>query len=148
MSHEDMCVHKIKARGGFCVQMQTRLRTGWAPKSVLTALRSYGSREPMKNGNKVWITRDTLNDIVSQHRKRVKCVFDKTIHALDPKAYQESLPQPWLMTLVSIYGLGFQLLLLGCALIWAPTTWILPGIVAFTVFMPLFITLRKYTQNS
>lgn len=75
-------------------------------------------------------------------------VFDKTIHALDPKAYQESLPQPWLMTLVSIYGLGFQLLLLGCALIWMPTAWILPGIVAFSMFIPLFISLRKYTQNT
>ncbi len=74
-------------------------------------------------------------------------VFDKTIHALDPKAYQEALPQPWLMTLVSVYGLGFQLLLLGCSLIWLPTSWILPGIVVFNLFIPLFITLRKYTQN-
>jgi hypothetical protein len=74
-------------------------------------------------------------------------VFDKTIHTLDPKAYQETLPQPWLMTLVSVYGLGFQLLLMGCALIWMPTAWILPGIVAFSIFIPLFISLRKYTQN-
>jgi uncharacterized membrane protein len=48
--------------------------------------------------------------------------------------------------LVSIYGLGFQLLLLGLALIWLPTSWILPGIVALNVFLPLFIIIRKRSQ--
>ena len=47
-------------------------------------------------------------------------LFDRIVHALDPQAYQSALPQRWLMTLVSIYGLGFQLLLLGLALIWLP----------------------------
>lgn len=70
-------------------------------------------------------------------------LFDRIVHALDPQAYQSALPQRWLMTLVSIYGLGFQLLLLGLALIWLPPSWILPGIVALNVFMPLFIMLRR-----
>lgn len=70
-------------------------------------------------------------------------LFDRIVHALDPQAYQSALPQRWLMTLVSIYGLGFQLLLLGLALIWLPISWILPGIVALNVFLPLFIILRR-----
>ena len=74
-------------------------------------------------------------------------LFDRVVHALDPQAYQEALPQRWLMTLVSIYGLGFQLLLLGLALIWLPYQWILPGIVALNVFLPLFILLRKFTPT-
>lgn len=75
-------------------------------------------------------------------------LFDRIVHALDPQAYQSSLPQPWLMTLVSIYGLGFQLLLLGIALIWLPPSWILPGIVALNVFLPLFIMLRRIASNT
>jgi len=75
-------------------------------------------------------------------------LFDRIVHALDPHAYQSALPQRWLMTLVSIYGLGFQLLLLGIALIWMPNSWILPGIVGLNIFLPLFILLRKFSANS
>jgi hypothetical protein len=74
-------------------------------------------------------------------------LFDRIIHALDPRAYQEALPHPYLMTLVSIYGLGFQLLALGLALIWVPIAYILPGIVLFTLLLPLIIVLRKFTPN-
>jgi len=62
---------------------------------------------------------------------------------LDPKAYQDQTIKPWLMAFVSIYGLGFQLLLLGIALIWLPIDWILPGFVFYTLFMPIMILLRR-----
>jgi hypothetical protein len=70
-------------------------------------------------------------------------VFDRIIHLLDPKAYQDQTIKPWLMAFVSIYGLGFQLLLLGIALIWLPIDWILPGFVFYTLFMPIMILLRR-----
>ncbi len=47
------------------------------------------------------------------------------------------------MTLVSVYGLGFQLLALGLALVWLPINYILPGIVLLTILMPLIIAIRK-----
>lgn len=70
-------------------------------------------------------------------------VFDRIIHLVDAKAYQDKTTKPWLMALVSIYGLGFQLLLLGIGLVWLPSDWILPGFVAYTVFMPVMILLRR-----
>jgi len=71
-------------------------------------------------------------------------VFDRIIHVLDRNAYQGNLPKPWLMSLVSIYGLGFQLALIGGCLIVLPTGYILPAIVGYSIFIPLFILLRKW----
>lgn len=72
-------------------------------------------------------------------------LFDRIVHFLDPNAYQGQLPKPWLMTLVSLYGLGFQLALIGLGLLLLPINWILPGLVLFTILLPLFIILRKYS---
>lgn len=70
-------------------------------------------------------------------------LFDRIIHQLDPAAYKEALPHHYLMTLVSVYGLGFQLLALGLALVWLPLNYILPGIVLLTTLLPLIIAIRR-----
>lgn len=70
-------------------------------------------------------------------------IFDRIIHLLDPAAYHGKLPKPWLMTMVSVYGLGFQLAILGIGLILLPVNYILPGFILLTSFLPIFIWLRK-----
>ena len=40
-------------------------------------------------------------------------VFDRIIHFLDQDAYKANTFPNWFMTLVSVYGLGFQLLIIA-----------------------------------
>jgi phosphatidylglycerophosphate synthase len=40
-------------------------------------------------------------------------IFDKTIHFFDPKAYQSKNFPNWFMSCLSLYGLGFQLLIIA-----------------------------------
>lgn len=70
-------------------------------------------------------------------------LFDRIIHFMDPKAHQDKTIKPWLMSLVSLYGLGFQLALLGIGLLLLPVNYILPGFVILTLLLPIFIWLRK-----
>ena len=70
-------------------------------------------------------------------------LFDRIIHFMDPKAHQDKTITPWLMSLVSLYGLGFQLALLGIGLLLLPVNYILPGFVILTLLLPIFIWLRK-----
>lgn len=69
--------------------------------------------------------------------------FDKIIHILDHDAYKVKTFPNWFMTLVSVYGLGFQLLLIAIML---PIGWIdliVPFFIAFTVLIFVFIGIRK-----
>lgn len=69
--------------------------------------------------------------------------FDKIIHTLDSNAYKAKTFPNWFMTLVSLYGLGFQLLLIAVLL---PLGWIemiVPFFIAYSVFIFVLIGIRK-----
>lgn len=70
-------------------------------------------------------------------------VFDKIIHILDSDAYKVKTFPNWFMTFVSIYGLGFQLLIIAVML---PLNWIayiVPFFVFYTLFVFVLIGIRK-----
>jgi hypothetical protein len=70
-------------------------------------------------------------------------LFDKIIHALDSDAYKVKTFPNWFMTFLSIYGLGFQLLIIAVML---PLNWIeyiAPFFIAFTLFIFILIGIRK-----
>jgi phosphatidylglycerophosphate synthase len=70
-------------------------------------------------------------------------VFDKIIHTLDSDAYKVKSFPKWFMTLVSLYGLGFQLLLIAVLL---PLGWIemiVPFFIAYSVLIIVLIGIRK-----
>lgn len=69
-------------------------------------------------------------------------IFDKIIYRLDPKAANQEYFPTWFMTLVSTFGLGFQLLIIGALLVLNLPTFILPFFMAYTVFIVVFIGLR------
>ncbi|MBK9254071.1 MAG: CDP-alcohol phosphatidyltransferase family protein [Saprospiraceae bacterium] len=70
-------------------------------------------------------------------------VFDNTIHSLDNNAYKvKSLPN-WFMSLVSIYGLGFQLLIIAFMLPMGLKEYIIPFFIGYNVLIPIFIFIRK-----
>ena len=69
--------------------------------------------------------------------------FDKIIHTLDSNAYKAKTFPNWFMTLVSLYGLGFQLLLIAVLL---PLGWIemiIPFFIAYSVLIFVLIGIRK-----
>lgn len=69
--------------------------------------------------------------------------FDKLIYWLDRNAYNAKPFPKWFMTAVSIYGLGFQLLIIAVMLAANLIDLILPFLLAFSIFIPIFIGIRK-----
>ena len=70
-------------------------------------------------------------------------VFDKIIHTLDSDAYKVKTFPNWFMTLLSIYGLGFQLLIIAIML---PMNWIeyiIPFFIVYTLLIFVLIGIRK-----
>jgi phosphatidylglycerophosphate synthase len=70
-------------------------------------------------------------------------VFDKTIHILDRQAAKIPFFPNWFMTMISFYGLGFQLLLMAILLALDLTNYILPFFVLYSVFIFIFIGIRR-----
>jgi len=70
-------------------------------------------------------------------------LFDTIIHYLDKEAYKTKTFPSWFMTLVSLYGLGFQLLLIAILL---PLGWIemiAPFFIGYSVLIFVLIGIRK-----
>lgn len=70
-------------------------------------------------------------------------VFDKIIHKLDGNAIHSKNIPNWFMTLVSTFGLGFQLLLIGALLALGFKEFIIPFFIGFSSFILVFIAIRR-----
>ena len=70
-------------------------------------------------------------------------VFDKIIHALDKDAYKVKTFPNWFMTLLSLYGLGFQLLIIAIMLPLGWIEFIVPFFIAYTLLIFGLIGIRK-----
>jgi phosphatidylglycerophosphate synthase len=70
--------------------------------------------------------------------------FDKTIYALDSNADKGKVLPNWLMTSVSTFGLGFQILIIAVLLVVGLKAFILPFFFAYTIMVFVFIGIRKY----
>ncbi|MAW96166.1 MULTISPECIES: CDP-alcohol phosphatidyltransferase family protein [unclassified Leeuwenhoekiella] len=73
--------------------------------------------------------------------------FDKIIYRLDPNAVKIDHLPGWFMTLVSVFGLGFQLLLISILLATGLEDFIIPVLLGMTVLIPVFIGLRKVIKS-
>jgi phosphatidylserine synthase len=69
--------------------------------------------------------------------------FDKVIHFLDQDAYKVKTFPNWFMTLLSIYGLGFQLLIIAIMLPMDLIEFIVPFFIVYTLFIFVIIGIRK-----
>ncbi len=69
--------------------------------------------------------------------------FDKTIYALDKRAATGKIFPNWLMSCISTFGLGFQLLLIGIFLVLGLKELILPFFLTYTLMVFVFIGIRK-----
>lgn len=70
-------------------------------------------------------------------------IFDKVIHFLDQDAYKVKTFPNWFMTLLSIYGLGFQLLIIAIMLPMDLIEFIVPFFIVYTLFIFVIIGIRK-----
>lgn len=70
-------------------------------------------------------------------------VFDKTIYLLDRNAVKSSWFPNWFMTIVSLLGLGSQLLIMSIFLILELREFIIPFFIGYTAMILLVITIRK-----
>ncbi len=70
-------------------------------------------------------------------------IFDKIIHFLDPEAYKVKTFPNWFMTLLSVYGLGFQLLIIAVMLPIGLIEFIIPFFIIFTFLILVLIVIRK-----
>lgn len=75
-------------------------------------------------------------------------VFDKIIHLIDPKAYLVKSFPNWFMTFVSIYGLGFQLLIIAALLAFGFINYIAWFLICFSVFIFVLVFIRKIKFKS
>ena len=73
--------------------------------------------------------------------------FDKIIYHLDKNAC-ESPPFPkWFMTLVSMYGLGFQLLCMSFMLIFNLQDYVIPFFIIYSILIVVFVGIRRKFLN-
>jgi len=75
-------------------------------------------------------------------------VFDKTIYALDASASNCAPFPKWFMSMVSIFGLGFQLLIMSFLLMINQVEYIIPFFIGYSVFILVFIAIRKVLFKS
>ncbi|MNX31181.1 CDP-alcohol phosphatidyltransferase [compost metagenome] len=69
--------------------------------------------------------------------------FDKIIHTLDREAYKVKTFPHWFMTFLSIYGLGFQLLIIAIMLPLNLIEYIVPFFILYSFFIFVLIGIRK-----
>jgi hypothetical protein len=70
-------------------------------------------------------------------------LFDKIIHLMDKEAYKVKTFPNWFMTFLSVYGLGFQLLIIAVLLPMGLIEYIIPFFIIFTLLIFVLIGIRK-----
>jgi phosphatidylglycerophosphate synthase len=71
-------------------------------------------------------------------------VFDYLIYKLDASAKDARNFPNWFMTVVSLYGLGFQLLMIGVLLVLGLKSVLLPIVIGYSIGIPILIMVRKF----
>ena len=71
-------------------------------------------------------------------------LFDKIIHFLDAEAYKIKTFPNWFMTFLSLYGLGFQLLIIAFMLPLDLIEYIVPFFISYSFLLLILIGIRKY----
>ena len=69
--------------------------------------------------------------------------FDKAIYFLDQSAPKGKVLPKWLMTAISTFGLGFQLLIIAIMLVAGLKYYIIPFFISYSLMIIVFIGIRK-----
>jgi len=82
-------------------------------------------------------------DVLFHTYNTLYIVFDKIIYYLDPKAAENAHLPRWFMTLISSFGLGFQLLIMAVLMNAHAIHLIIPFFIFANFAIPLVILLRR-----
>ena len=82
-------------------------------------------------------------DILFTTYKIVYGAFDKSIYFLDKEAHKTKSFPNWFMTCLSVYGLGFQLLIITVMMATGFIDWIVPFFIAFSALLFVLVGIRK-----
>ncbi|MGB5434559.1 MAG: CDP-alcohol phosphatidyltransferase family protein [Maribacter sp.] len=74
-------------------------------------------------------------------------LFDKVIHYLDPNAITAQKLPKWFMTCVSLFGLGFQLLIIALMLVFDLAAYIIPFFIVYSLLIFVVIPTRKFINR-
>lgn len=69
--------------------------------------------------------------------------FDKTIYYMDKEAIKSKPFPRWFMTSISIFGLGFQLLIMSVLLVFRLDEFVIPFCIAYSFLIFFFIGIRR-----
>ncbi|MDA7501892.1 CDP-alcohol phosphatidyltransferase family protein [Chitinophagales bacterium] len=69
--------------------------------------------------------------------------FDKTIYLMDKKAINSKPFPKWFMTLLSSFGLGFQLLIMSIMLVLNLEQYVIPFFIFYSILILVFIGIRR-----
>jgi CDP-diacylglycerol---serine O-phosphatidyltransferase len=69
--------------------------------------------------------------------------FDKIINKMDENAINVSRLPNWFMSLISFYGLGFQLLIMSIMLALNLVEYIIPFFISYSILLVVFIGIRR-----
>jgi len=87
--------------------------------------------------------RQTTVNVLFKIYRLFYSAFDKIIYTLDGKAPEAGSFPKWFMSMLSVYGLGFQLLIIALFLAAGLIDLIIPFFIAFSVFILVFIAIRR-----
>ncbi|WP_400079906.1 CDP-alcohol phosphatidyltransferase family protein [Winogradskyella sp. R77965] len=82
-------------------------------------------------------------DILFGLYKLLYGLFDKVIYTLDKNAPKGKVLPKWLMTSISTFGLGFQLLIIAIMLVTGLKDFIIPFFIGYSLMIFVFIAIRK-----
>ena len=87
-------------------------------------------------------SQNTVNILFKMYRF-LYGIYDHTIYLIDQDASKMRTFPNWFMTMVSFYGLGFQLLIMAIMLAFDWAGYIIPFFIFYSIFMLAFIGIRR-----
>ncbi len=84
----------------------------------------------------------TVNLFHQFHRLLYR-IFDVIIYNMDKDAVNSKPFPKWFMTVVSLYGLGFQLLIMAVMLLFHLQNYVIPFFIGYSVLILVFIWIRR-----
>ena len=70
--------------------------------------------------------------------------FDRIIYLLDTKAMNSKPFPKWFMTLLSTFGLGFQLLIMAVMLVFHLEKFVIPFFIGYSILILIFVGIRRF----
>jgi phosphatidylglycerophosphate synthase len=133
-----------------CIQLQGTLynyyyvilRNKSAGADTTSKVFEYKAPIAFPQEKQIWV------DILFASYAILYSIFDKSIHLLDKNAYRTNAFPNWFMSLVSVYGLGFQLLIIAIMLPLHLIEYVIPFFIIFSILLFIFIGIRKLLLKS